>query len=409
MLERSSTAKSGELVLGTSPEEERRAAAAGLDGAASGSGLAQLIVQDRQALSQIFCNKLAMLLLFVPFGLAAERIGMNSALCFSCNFLAIVPLASVLGAATEAMAHHTGQMIGGLLNATFGNAVEMIMCIQAIRAGLVQVVQGNMLGSVLSNLLLVLGMAIFGAGTKFRMQKFNAEGAAANMTCQVVASISICLPTLYGQVVGTGANSEKEILMISRLCSCGLCLVYFLFLYFQLFTHASLFVDEGGEEEEEGTPLSLTGSTILLTVCTLVVAGCSEGLVDSIEGVSTNWGLPKAFIGVILLPIVGNAAEHATAVTSAYKGKLDLAIGVAVGSSTQIALFVVPVAVLAGWIYDTPMSLNFRMFDTACQLLSVFLVSQVLQHGRTNWLHGAMLITTYVLIAIMTCFINESD
>lgn len=139
----------------------------------------------------------------------------------------------------------------------------------------------------------------------------------------------------------------------------------------------------------------------------VTVKSCSENLVDSIEGVSTKFGLPKAFIGVILLPIVGNAAEHATAVTSAYRGKLDLAIGVSVGSSTQIALFVVPVAVLSGWYFGTPMSLNFRLFDMACQMLSVFLVSQVTQHGNTNWLHGAMLVTTYVLIAIMTWFIPE--
>ncbi|CAE7549364.1 VCX1 [Symbiodinium natans] len=363
------------------------------------------LARECQALAHIFCSKLMVLLVFVPLGLSAGKMELNSAWIFTFNFLAIVPLAGILGASTEAMASHTGQMIGGLLNATFGNAVEMIMCIQAVKAGLIQVVQGNLLGSVLSNILLVLGMAIFGAGLKFRNRQFNAVGAAANMTCQVVASISVCLPTLYGEMAGAGS---EQILMISRICSVCLCIVYFFFLFFQLITHANLFVDEEGEEEGEEATLSIAGSATLLLLCTLVVAACSEELVDSIEGVSTNFGLPKAFIGVILLPIVGNAAEHATAVTSAYKGKLDLAIGVAVGSSTQIALFVVPVAVLAGWAYGTPMSLNFRLFDTACQMLSVFLVSQVLQHGNTNWLHGAMLVTTYCLIAIMTWFIPES-
>jgi len=356
-----------------------------------------------EALANIFCSKIMILLVFVPLGLFAERLEFNSAMIFTFNFLAIVPLAGILGAATESMASHTGEMIGGLLNATFGNAVEMIMCMQAVKAGLVEVVQGNLLGSVLSNLLLVLGMAIFCAGLKYNNRQFNAIGAAANMSCLVVASISICLPTLFGQIADTG----DEVLMISRLCSLFLSLVYFLFLYFQLGTHAYLFVDgEDGEAEEE-VHLSVAGSASLLILCTLVVAGCSENLVDSIEGVSTKFGLPKAFIGVILLPIVGNAAEHATAVTSAYRGKLDLAIGVSVGSSTQIALFVVPVAVLSGWYFGTPMSLNFRLFDMACQMLSVFLVSQVTQHGNTNWLHGAMLVTTYVLIAIMTWFIPE--
>uniref|UniRef100_A0A7S4QZZ1 Sodium/calcium exchanger membrane region domain-containing protein n=1 Tax=Alexandrium monilatum TaxID=311494 RepID=A0A7S4QZZ1_9DINO len=378
--------------------------------------------EERGALHGIFAQWLSLLLVFVPLGLVAHYYEWSSAVTFSTNFLAIVPLASILGAATEAMATHTGQMIGGLLNATFGNAVEMIMCVQAIRAGLIRVVQGNLLGSILSNLLLVLGMAILGAGLKKHDTKFNAHGAAANMTCQVVASISICLPTMYRGVKG---STDKDVLMLSRICSLFLSLVYFAFLVFQLKTHADLFVDENeakGDEEDtviadgavgaEAPPepepeLSLGGSLLLLAVSTIVVAACSECLVDSIEGVSENYHVPKAFIGTILLPIVGNAAEHATAVSSAMKGMMDLALGVAVGSSTQIALFVVPCAVLWGWAFDTDMTLDFRTFDTACQMLSVFLVSQVLQHGNTNWLHGLMLMTTYGLIAVITWFIPE--
>lgn len=150
-------------------------------------------------------------------------------------------------------------------------------------------------------------------------------------------------------------------------------------------------------------------SVLLLLGCTMFVWGCSDALVDCIGDVSENYGLSKAFIGVILLPIVGNAAEHATAVTCAYNGMMDLALGVAVGSSTQIALFVVPVSVLFGWIYDKPMNLNFTVFDTACQMLTVFLVSQVLQHGSTNWLHGAMLMSVYFFIALQTLYIQEGD
>lgn len=370
------------------------------------------LATDLAALKLIFTGWLNLFLVFVPLGLSSKALGWNSAAIFGCNFFAIVPLASLLGAATEALATHTGQLIGGLINATFGNAVEMIMCIQAVRAGLIQVVQGNLLGSILSNLLLVLGMAIVGAGIIHHDTKFNVQGAAANMTCQVVASISICLPTMFGGVDGTTA---EEVLLLSRICSLFLCVTYFMFLVFQLGTHADLFQEEDEEEaqpntaEEPEPELSFTGAILLLLVSTLVVAGCSEGLVDSIEEVSDQFGLPKAFIGVILLPIVGNAAEHATAVGSAMKGHMDLALGVAVGSSTQIALFVVPCAVVFGWVFDSPMTLNFRQFDTACQMLTVFLVSQVLQHGNTNWLHGAMLITTYVLIATITWFIPETD
>lgn len=356
-------------------------------------------------LCEMLCQWLNVLLIFVPIGLGVRVVRCNDAIVFAANFLAIIPLASMLGNFTEALSNHTGQLIGGLLNATFGNAVEMIMCIQAVKLGLIRVVQGNLLGSVLSNLLLVLGMAIFASGTVRKDSHFNSQGAAANMTCQLVASISVCLPTVFRTVHG---STDEEVLLISRICSFFLITVYGLFLFFMLKTHADLFVDEGGQEEEEEN-LSPACSAVLLALCTLVVAACSENLVHSIEGVSDNYGLPKAFIGVILLPIVGNAAEHATAVTCAYKGMMDLALGVAVGSSTQIALFVVPWAVLFGWVYDQPMDLNFRLFDTVCQMLSVFLVSQVLQHGNTNWLHGAMLMVVYFIIATQTWFIEEED
>mmetsp|Transcript_20572 Transcript_20572/g.56171 ORF Transcript_20572/g.56171 Transcript_20572/m.56171 type:complete len:423 (-) Transcript_20572:174-1442(-) len=372
---------------------------------------------EREACYAIFVHPMNVLLVLIPIGIYSKYNEWSSAVVFFTNFLAIIPLASILGAATEAMATHTGQMVGGLLNATFGNAVEMIMCVQAVRAGLISVVQGNLLGSILSNLLLVLGMAIFASGIKRHEAVFNPQGAAANMTCQVVASISICLPTMFGIIQGT---SESEVLLLSRICSIFLSIVYFAFLVFQLKTHADLFQDEhegaledaeenGAASAEPELQLSLTTSTLMLAVTTLVVAACSECLVDSIDDVSRKYHLPKAFIGTILLPIVGNAAEHLTAVTAAMKGMMDLALGVAVGSSTQIALFVVPCAVLWGWAFDEKMTLNFRMFDTACQMLSVFLVSQVLQHGNTNWLHGLMLMTTYLLIAVITWFIPEEN
>lgn len=361
--------------------------------------------QQLRLVCEMFCQWINVLLIFVPIGMGVRAADCNDAIVFTTNFIAIIPLASMLGNFTEALSYHTGQLIGGLLNATFGNAVEMIMVIQAVKLGLIRVVQGNLLGSVLSNLLLVLGMAIFASGTVRKDSHFNHQGAAANMSCLLVASISVCLPTVFRTVHG---STDEEVLVISRICSCFLILVYGLFLFFMLKTHTDLFVDEGGEEEEEEV-LSPTFATALLALCTLVVAACSENLVDSIEGVSDVYGLPKAFIGVILLPIVGNAAEHATAVTCAYKGMMDLAIGVAVGSSTQIALFVVPWAVLFGWIYDQPMDLNFRVFDMVCQMLSVFLVSQVLQHGNTNWLHGAMLMVVYFIIATQTWFIEEED
>eukprot|EP00930_Biecheleria_cincta_P035084 TRINITY_DN24160_c0_g1_i1.p1 TRINITY_DN24160_c0_g1~~TRINITY_DN24160_c0_g1_i1.p1 ORF type:complete len:833 (-),score=131.23 TRINITY_DN24160_c0_g1_i1:134-2350(-) len=358
--------------------------------------------QEFDGLKGIFLQKINVLLIFVPIGIMSPTLGLNSGMVFGFNFLGIIPLASVLGSATEALAVHTGQLVGGLLNATFGNAVEMIMCVQAIKAGLIRVVQGNLLGSVLSNLLLVLGMALLGAGLKFKDLAFNAQGAQANMVCQVVASISLVLPTMFRMAPDT---TDREVLELSRYCAIFLIATYALFLYFQLGTHAEFFTEEGAEEEE--AEIGVSTAVVLLASCTLVVAAASEFLVDSIEDVSENYGLPKSFIGIILLPIVGNAAEHVTAVSCAMRGMMDLALGVAVGSSTQVSLFVVPFTVLSGWATNQPMTLQFRTFDTSCFILSVFLVQSVLLNGHTNWLHGCMLLTTYLLIAGIVWFIPE--
>jgi len=357
-------------------------------------------------------GRINVLLIFFPIGLLCHWYLHDgySVVVFSTNFLAIVPLASLLGGATEALSAHTGQLMGGLLNATFGNAVEMIMCIQSVRAGLTGVVKGNLLGSILSNLLLVLGMALVASGFKRKAATFNAQGAAANMTCQLVASISVCLPTVYDTVHGAGRGDDDEdldrVLQISRICSVLLMGLYGLFLYFMLGTHSELFADADGEEEEEAS-LSPLFSTVLLLVITLMVERSSDALVETIGDFSKENNISKEFIGVILLPIVGNAAEHATAVSAAYNGMIDLALGVAVGSSTQIALFVVPVSVLVGWLDNKKMDLNFSIFDTVCQMLTVFLVSQVLQHGSVNWLHGAMLMSVYCFIAIETLYIPD--
>lgn len=352
----------------------------------------------------IFFQWLNLLLVFVPLGIWAGRAGWGSATVFGFNFMAIVPLAGILGSATESLAVHTGQLVGGLLNATFGNAVEMIVTINAIRAGLVSVVQGSLLGSILSNMLLVMGMAFFAAGCRYKEARFNSTGASMNMTCLALGSIALALPTIYDHM----PNSDpQDVLVISRISSVVIAIVYILFLVFQLWTHADVFGDEDGEEEE--AEISATSSIFLLLGATVAVAVCSEYLVDSIEGVTEEYGLPKAFIGVILLPIVGNAAEHATAVTVAAKGKMDLSLGVAIGSSTQIALFVVPFAVIVGWAYEVPMSLDFRLFDSTVLILSVFLASSVLHDGSANWLEGAMLMATYILISVICWFIPDAD
>lgn len=359
--------------------------------------------RECSGIATVLCSWINILLIFVPLGIYSHMKEWSAAARFSCNFVAIVPLAAILGASTECLAAHTGQMIGGLLNATFGNAVEMIVTVNAIKAGLVTVVQGSLLGSILSNMLLVLGMSFFAAGVVEKESRFSAKGASANMTCLTLGSIALALPTIYNCMEDT---PTADVLSISRISSAVIAGVYVLFLIFQLFTHAHLFAAEGEEEEE--VLMSACSSILLLLGATITVAICSEFLVDSIEGVTEEYGLPGAFIGVILLPIVGNAAEHATAVTVAAKGKMDLALGVAVGSSTQIALLVVPFSVIVGWVFDVPMSLDFRIFDTAVMILSVFITHTTLQDGHSNWLEGSILIAIYILIAIICWYIPDT-
>lgn len=371
-----------------------------------GTGLAlagreSCLMRDLRGLKGILNYWLSVFLVFIPLGLWAGRVKGSAVQVFGFNFLAIVPLAHLMGEATETLASHTGSLVGGLLNATFGNAVEVIVTVNAIRAGLIAVVQGSLIGSILSNMLLVLGMAFFVGGLRRKKAVFNLTGASANVTCLALGSIALALPTIFNQIQGT---SKESVLQVSRVSSIVLACVYILFLIFQLGTHAEEFASE--ETEEEPT-LSACGSLLLLAACTVAVAACSEYLVDSIEGVSIDYGVPKAFIGLILLPIVGNAAEHITAVHAAARGKMDLALSIAVGSSTQVAVFIVPFAVLVGWIMDKEMSLDFNVFQAAVFVLAVFLTSSVLQDGATHWLEGAILVAIYIHIAIICWFIPD--
>uniref|UniRef100_A0A7S2Q9I1 Sodium/calcium exchanger membrane region domain-containing protein n=1 Tax=Zooxanthella nutricula TaxID=1333877 RepID=A0A7S2Q9I1_9DINO len=371
---------------------------------------------QRRALRLIFLAPINLLLVFSGLGIVAGLREWGPATTFSFNFLGIIPLAAVLGASTEMLAAHVGQLLGGLLNATFGNAVEMIVVIMAIKSNLVDVVQKSLIGSILSNLLLVLGMALFAAGLVRKNSKFNAVSAGTNISCLVLSSLALTLPTVFSYIPGT---TRRDNVMLSRIIAVVMAIVYVGFLVFQLRTHTEMFEGEQGEqceqgegeqgeqEEEEEVLLGPVPAGIVMFGATCVIAYCSEFLVASIEPVSEHYGVPHAFIGLILLPIVGNASEHITAVTAAYKHMMDLSLGVAVGSSTQISLFVVPFSVLVGWVYDVDMTLNFQAFETTVFLLSVFIASGMLSDGVGNWFEGMMLMSTYVIVAIITWFIPD--
>jgi len=342
-------------------------------------------------------------------------------------------LAKLLGDATEELALHTSQSVGGLLNATFGNSVEIIISIFALKAGLIRVVQSSLIGSILSNLLLVLGMCFLAGGIYNETLNFNQTAAQTSAGVLFISVLGVMMPAalkaqisedelkykeleaLVNQTYLTDNNLtdtlkeewehhlpvETRLLILSRGTAIVMLIIYGLFLFFQLKTHKKLYEDTGNEDsEEEEKHMTWPSSLCFLAAITVLVAVCSEYLVDSIEGITLAWGISETFAGMVLLPIVGNAAEHLTAVTVSIKGKMDLAIGVAVGSSQQIAMMVTPLMVILGWIIGQPMTLYFEIFETAVLFMTVILVFALVIDGSSNWLEGAMLIGVYVILGI---------
>ncbi|TGJ81893.1 hypothetical protein E0Z10_g6871 [Xylaria hypoxylon] len=377
------------------------------------------------------------LLFAVPIGIVAGNMHWDPVAVFTINFFAIIPLAAVLSFATEQISVKLGEALGGLLNATFGNAVELIVSIIALRDRQIEVVKSSMIGSILSNLLLVMGMCFFFGGI-VNMRDENNEGmeqSFASITAQTTASLmtlsaaSIILPGALFLVIKGQQNPEdgRDItLSLSRGTAIILLVIYVLYLWFQLRTHHNLFGNSAGveagpaqvaeaEQGENGTantdvarneesedepamgPWSAAG---VLVVATILVSICADYLVESIDSLVEQVGISRSFIGLILIPIVGNAAEHVTAVVVAIKNKMDLAMGVAIGSSIQIALFVTPFLVVLGWIMDRDMDLHFETFETVAFGLSVLVVIYTVQDGKSNYLEGAMLMSLYLIIAI---------
>lgn len=279
--------------------------------------------------------------------------------------------------------------------------------IVALRQGQIRIVQASMLGSILSNILLVLGCCFISSGVRREQSRFNETVASTMSSLMAVAATSLVIPaTLYASLQGSSSSdTEGNVLLVSRGTAIIMLLLYVLYLVFQLKTHAHLFDAEaqdadGDGEENEPEILGPVPAGIALVLVTILVAVCAEYLVDSIDAIVAESGISKTFIGLILLPIVGNAAEHVTAVVVAWKDKMDLAIGVAVGSSLQIALFVTPFLVILGWIIGQPMTLNFQIFETVVFFLSVLVTNYLIQDGRSNYLEGCMCIGTYIIIAL---------
>jgi Ca2+:H+ antiporter len=355
------------------------------------------------------------LLLAAPLGFAAHFLGWSALWRFGLNFLALVPLALLLGEVTEDLALRFGDVIGGLLNATFGNVVELILSLAALQKGLYDVVAMSLVGSVLSNLLLVLGCCFLVGGTQYHQQRFNAGTNKAMCSLLFLACIALALPTASRHLYTTREFSTSDLLHISHGTAALLVITYGAYLYFQLGTHrdeGSPSPSGGGEAESsddddasgEVPSLSLAGAVSMLTAITVIVAFNSEFLTASIEEVSDRSGIGRPFLGLIVLPIAGNACEHITAVFVAAKDKMDLAIGVALGSSIQIAIFVLPTVVLAGWATGKTFTLDLDPLSAVILTLSVIHANFVSSDGSSNWLLGLQLVGTYVLISLLYFF-----
>ena len=345
------------------------------------------------------------LLLFIPISLAAHFLGWGDLIVFITAALAILPLAAWMGTATEEITVVVGPGIGGFLNATFGNATELIIALVALNAGLIDVVKASITGSIISNLLLVMGLSMLLGGLRYKEQTFESVVARVNASSMNLAVIAILLPTAMNYTsIGI---SEATVQNLSLAVAIVLILVYGLTLLFSMKTHAYLYEVGVAEIEEDEVahekPNVWLWSGVLL-VCTLLVALESELLVDSLEVATSKLGLSALFTGVILVPIIGNAAEHATAVTVAMKNKMDLAMSVAVGSSMQIALFVAPVLVIAGWVVGQPMDLDFNPFELVAVAVSVLIANSISSDGKSNWLEGTLLLAAYTVLGFAFYF-----
>ncbi len=345
---------------------------------------------------------LLLMLVFIPISVIAQILYLNPLVIFITSGLAIVPLAALIAHSTEAIANVTGPTFGGLLNATFGNATEMIVSIVALHAGLVDVVKASLSGAIIANLLLALGLAIFFGGLRFREQCFQPTVARLNASSLTLAVIVLITPTAIrltsnGLPISTLNN-------FSYAASILLLTFYFLMLLFSMKTHRHIYLLEDTEVDNIDESLQQRGNLWLqigvLLICTIILVFISEILVNSLEKAISVLGLTSLFTGVILIPIFGGIVEFITCVTFAIKNKMEIAVAVAIGSSLQIALFVAPVLVLIGWVIGQPMNLSFNPFEIVAVAMAVISTNSISNDGRSNWLEGVLLLITYAAIAI---------
>jgi len=342
------------------------------------------------------------LLIFVPLAIVLRFWpgGISPTALFVCSALGIIPVAGWIGRATEALAARVGQGLGALLNATFGNAAELIIAGIALSKGLTNVVKASLTGSIIGNVLLVLGLSILCGGTKYKKQCFNRTAATSSVISLSLAAIGLIIPTVFHRAADRTPGGWSP--LVEQKLSLGIAVVmfltYFCMLAFSLRTHKDLF---RGAEEREGTERqwSRRKAVIILLIATAFIALLSEFLVGTIESVRDSVGLTEVFVGVIVVAIVGNAAEHSTAILMAMKNKMDLSFG--------IAIFVAPVLIFLSYAFGRPMDLEFTLPEVVAVVVAVYILFQISSDGETNWIEGIQLLSLYLILGILFFYLPE--
>ena len=352
------------------------------------------------------------LLLVVPVAIALRFWpgAQNPTALFICSAIGIIPLAGWMGRATEVLAARMGAGAGGLLNATFGNAAELIIAVIALSKGLSGVVKASIAGSIIGNILLVLGLSILCGGTKYSEQRFNKTGARTSTISLSLAAIALIIPTVFHLTAERSQSGWSPIAEQRLSLAIGLVLfvTYFCVLGFSLRTHRHFFQGSESDLAEESERWSSGKAILVLLVATGFVALLSEFLVGTIESVRTTFGITETFVGVIVVAIVGNAAEHSTAVLMALKNKMDLSVGIAIGSSLQIALFVAPLLLFVSYLFGKPMDLEFSRPEVFAIVASVYILFQISGDGETNWIEGVQLLSLYVVLGFLFFYLPET-
>jgi Ca2+:H+ antiporter len=344
---------------------------------------------------------LNLMLILVPVSIIAELAGADAVVVFITSAIGVIPLAGLIGEATESLAAKTGPRLGGLLNATLGNAAELIIALFALNRGLLDLVRASITGSILGNLLLVLGASLLLGGIKHGVQKFDRGHAGLDATLLILSVIALGVPSLFNFALEPNFVSVES---LSIGASLAILLMYGLVILYSL-TARTHEVDPVGREAHPTEMWSTRRSLITMAVAVAFIALLSEFLVGSVEVVTETLGLSEFFLGIILIPIVGNVAEHIVAVQVALKDKMDLSLSIAIGSSLQVALFVAPVLVLVSLLFGHPLALEFNSFELAAVAAAALIAAFVSLDGESNWLEGAMLLVVYVILGLAFFFL----